>query len=91
MIHLAEGIDLEQTCGACPEQYDAYLHGELIGYLRLRHGWFTVSYPNVGGEEVYSTSTDGDGMFEDYERDYHLTMAKVALITEHNRRQNGIS
>lgn len=26
---------LEQTCGACPEQYDVFKDGEPVAYLRL--------------------------------------------------------
>ena len=37
-------IELVKTCGACPEQYDAYFEGYQVGYLRLRHGTFRVDY-----------------------------------------------
>jgi hypothetical protein len=33
-----DAIELRQTCEACPEQYDAYLGDNRIGYLRLRYG-----------------------------------------------------
>ena len=36
------GIKLTLTCTACPEQYDALYEGKVVGYLRLRHGSFTV-------------------------------------------------
>lgn len=38
-------IDLhfEQTCFACPEQYDVYYRTQKVGYVRLRHGVFSVS------------------------------------------------
>lgn len=36
-------IEFKQTCFACPEQYDAVDDGREVGYLRLRHGHFTVS------------------------------------------------
>lgn len=40
-------IRFEQTCFACPEQYDAYdKYDNLVGYLRLRHGFFYVSTPD---------------------------------------------
>lgn len=48
MTTTAGDIELRQTCAACPEQYDAYLNGELVGYLRLRHGHFRVrTYPTL--------------------------------------------
>jgi len=31
-------LTLNKTCGACPEQYDVFLEGENVGYMRLRHG-----------------------------------------------------
>ena len=37
-------IKLIQTCGACPEQYDAFIGEEQVGYLRLRHGYFRWQY-----------------------------------------------
>lgn len=73
------GIKLEQTCGACPEQYDAYLNGEVVGYLRLRHGYFTVSCPWSGGEVVYEAQPEGDGLFTYEERDGFLEAACAAI------------
>ena len=55
-------MDLEiiKTCECSPEQYDVYIKedGErkIIGYMKLRWGTFTVSYPNVSGECIYSHS-----------------------------------
>ncbi len=78
-------IELVQTCGACPEQYDAFLGGKMVGYLRLRHGYFYVSYPYVGGETVYEAYPDGDGCFDsEEERGYHLRNAKHAIIEKIN-------
>ncbi len=89
MIHAIEindlevatsGITLDMTCEGCPEQYDAYdSKGNIVGYLRLRHGSFTVNCPDVGGTLVYSAYPDGDGSFEDYERQKYLTEAKKAI------------
>ena len=73
-------LELEQTCGACPEQYDAYIGETEVGYLRLRHGRFTVQYPDSRGEVVYSASPKGDGCFESDEREYYLNEAKKALL-----------
>jgi len=72
-------IELIQTCGACPEQYDARYNGRTVGYLRLRHGFFSVECPYVGGEEVYCAEPDGDGLFEYYERSKYLKKAKKAI------------
>lgn len=72
-------IILRLTCGACPEQYDAFLEGAQVGYLRLRHGDFRVDFPECGGETIYEASPQGDGAFEDDERDYYLKFAVDAI------------
>jgi hypothetical protein len=72
-------IRLVQTCGACPEQYDAFDGDRQVGYLRLRHGGFTVSCPDPGGELVYDASPNGDGIFDVEERDYYLRFAVDAI------------
>ena len=69
-------IILEQTCGACPEQYDVYFNGKIIGFLRLRHGYFRAEYKD---RIVYEASTIGDGSFYENERDEHLENAKDAI------------
>lgn len=73
------GLTLIQTCNACPEQYDVFKGNRKVGYLRLRHGHFTASYPDVRGECVYSAYPRGDGMFEDDEQEEYLTAAVKAL------------
>jgi hypothetical protein len=79
-IALSE-ITLVQTCGACPEQYDAFYNGKQVGYLRLRHGRFRVDYPNVEGVTIYSAEPEGDGCFTSEERQGYLTEARLAIIT----------
>lgn len=72
-------IRLVLTCGACPEQYDAFDGEVTVGYLRLRHGRFTVQFPDVGGELIYGACPIGDGVFMDDERDYFLRFAVDAI------------
>ncbi len=74
-----EQIELVETCGACPEQYDAYFKGENVGYLRLRHGFFRAEYK---GKTVYSANPVGDGIFEPEERDKYLANARRAIYEE---------
>jgi len=76
---IIKGYELLMTCGACPEQYDVYRNGKIVGYLRLRHGYFTASYPECGGEIVYATGTIGDGIFVESERYKHLKKAIKAI------------
>lgn len=73
-------IWLVETCSACPEQYDAFnSSGELVGYLRLRHGHFIVRCPDVGGELVYESNTEGDGCFTTGEQARELSAAVAAI------------
>lgn len=72
-------ITLQKTCEACPEQYDAFLDGRQVGYLRLRHGTFRVDCPDSGGETVLRLHPKGDGVFEPDEREAHLAQAVAAI------------
>lgn len=74
-------IRFKMTCSACPEQYDAYTSdGEKVGYVRLRHGFLSVTCPDVGGVAVYEAWPRGDGCFDNAtERDYHLRFATQAI------------
>jgi len=69
-------IELVQTCEACPEQYEAFHKEKEVGYLRLRHGNFTVE---CEGKLVYHCYPLGDGSFNDSERKYYLKKAKKAI------------
>ena len=77
-------IILIQTCSICPEQYDAMYNDVKIGYLRLRNGHFTVDHVNPQGwcHQVLSSYPDGDGCFEDIERDFFLEQAVRAIVRE---------
>lgn len=66
--------------GACPEQYDVFKDGQQVAYYRLRHGGFTVDYPNVSGEEILSEYPNGDGAFDNDERLNYLTKALRILL-----------
>lgn len=73
-------ITLMRTCGACPEQYNAVDEaGRVVGYLRLRHGYFSVRYPHADGALIYDAYPEGDGMFEFDEREHYLTQAITAI------------
>ena len=80
---IIDGVELVQTCYACPEQYDVLDgKGNMLAYLRLRHGQFTVECPDVGDKLVLCISPEGDGIFKEHERDFYLKLA-VAKIKEH--------
>ena len=48
-----ERIRLVLTCESSPEQYDAFLDEWQVGYLRMRHSWFSVSFPDAAGEQSH--------------------------------------
>lgn len=80
LTEILSKIELTLTCDGCPEQYDAFLDGKQVGYLRLRHGWFRVDFPDCGGETIYeSGDMRGDGSFYEDEREYFLNEAKIAI------------
>ncbi len=80
MSKLIEKFEMIRTCHACPEQYDILINGQLAGYLRLRHGYFCATSPDVDGVVVYEAYPEGDGLFEETERGQHLANAQKAVI-----------
>ena len=76
-------IRLEQTCTACPEQYDVFYRGRQVGYIRLRWGYLSVRYPDHAGEEIYSYifPDTWKGSFDsERERTFFLNKAKRAIL-----------
>lgn len=43
------------------EQYIVYHGKRQVGYIHIRRGHFTVCYPDVDGEELYTSTTIHDG------------------------------
>ena len=76
---LIHGYRLQQTCSACPEQYDVFANDEIVAYFRLRHGTFRVDVPDCGGETIYTAHPEGDGIFMAHERVKYLTEAILAV------------
>ena len=75
-----DGLKLIRTCFACPEQYDVLdKNHNVVGYLRLRHGFFRVDYPHCGGETIWEAYPKGDGVFDYDEREFFLEMAVTAI------------
>jgi len=81
-----QDIILVQTSIACPEQYDAFIgNKKLVGYLRLRHGYFRVDVPDCGDETIYTAKPKGDGCFTDDEQDFYLNKAKESIVEWYNK------
>ena len=52
---MADQVVLKRTSFACPEQYNVVDEaGEQVGYLRLRHGRFTVNAWNPSGADLFA-------------------------------------
>lgn len=80
MIDKTKKLRLVCTCRACPEQYDVYDGDDLIGYMRLRHGYFRAEYR---GKVVYETQPQGDGLFYEHERRHYLNTACLNILLAH--------
>lgn len=73
---------VEQTCSACPEQYDVFYDGCEVGYLRFRFGRFAAHYfpdgPDGEWDLVYQKKdwSPLQGCFEDdEERVFYIEIA----------------
>ena len=49
---IPEGFELELTCPDVPEQWDIRYDDEMIGYLRCRFSRWSLTYPDVNGEDL---------------------------------------
>jgi hypothetical protein len=74
------GLKIEMTCSACPEQYDVFKDGRQVGYFRLRHGEFRVDYPECMEETIFEAQPNGDGIFHNDERLNYMAKAMRALL-----------
>lgn len=84
-------MNLFQTCGACPEQYDliSLLDNKQLAYFRLRWGIFRVDVPDVGGETIYRKCFNDEflGSFRAEEREEELIKA-IRVVIENLRSNN---
>ena len=84
-MYTIDGLKFEQTCSACPEQYDVY--GALV---HLRHGSFTVY--NASGLLIFHDNPPrADGIFEDeYQRMEYLQKAADAINADDQARADAV-
>jgi hypothetical protein len=75
-------LRLQQTCPACPEQYDVYRGTEKVGYIRLRWGQFSARLHNAAGEEVVSAYMGDEllGCFRSNEERQHYLAAACQVL-----------
>ncbi len=79
-LYNKNGLKIVMTSGACPEQYEIFKDDIQIAYYRLRHGEFSVSVPDAGGEDILELEPMGDGCFDADERLLFLNKAMKAVI-----------
>lgn len=90
-------VRFEQTCGACPEQYDVFIDvspesksTDICGYVRLRWGYLRVDCPDCGGETVYEHEFD-DGLMgcfdNNHQRTTYLVSAAKAIVEYAEKRE----
>lgn len=86
-LHEETQLMFKLTCIACPEQYDVLSGSDVVGYVRLRHGYFRCNRVEGGSiqrdKDVLAMDLpdeDGDGEFADQEtRDFYLDLCARAL------------
>lgn len=86
-------FEFHETCGACPEQYDVYLEGKLVAYVRLRYAKLAAYVPDVGGRQVHlhywdePEALDGYlGIFpDDIQRNFHLEQIAQTLYNIYSK------
>lgn len=81
-LYQRNGLELKMTCPACPEQYEIFKDGNQIAYYRLRHGTFSVDFPDHMGKTILEIDTVGDGIFDEKERLVCLTKAMRSILKE---------
>jgi hypothetical protein len=77
-------IVLKRTCSACPEQYDAFFNGALVGYLRLRHGYFYCENTSDGSIVYEAENSAWGGCFDETSRVRELGIAIGQLASALN-------
>lgn len=82
------GFEFVKTCERCPEQYDVFLDGKYVAYVRLRFGYLTVELGEAGSDNfVYEKKFDNmwKGEFYD-EEEKEKYLSEIAEVL--NERQN---
>jgi hypothetical protein len=67
--------------GMCPEQYDVFLNGQEVAYIRHRHGITEVDVPLWNRIAEFEDAV-GDGWYEDDEREEMLDKACRIIAQE---------
>lgn len=80
---IIKGLYFTETSCSCPEQYDVHdENNNIVGYVRLRHGFLRCEFPYCGGETIYQANIGDEwtGSFEnDNQRQQYLTDIAEAI------------
>lgn len=80
-LYEKNGFQIVQTASAFPEQYEVFKDGVQLAYYRLRDGEFTIESPDVGGELIFQSFPDGDGLFDKDERFIYMVNAMRLILS----------
>ena len=75
------GLTVLITSTSAPEQYELTRNGDASGYVRVRWGEMSVTYPDAGDEILYEGPVSGFGGFEEHERKAKLLFALDLIAT----------
>lgn len=53
-VTIPEPFTVKLTCASCPEQWEFFIDGEQVGYLRCRHSRWRLDYPKCMAETLIS-------------------------------------
>jgi hypothetical protein len=74
-VALRLGLTLTLTSPSVPELYELLRSGAPSGYIRVRHGKMSITYPDASDEDLYVGAVEGFGGFTDHEREAQLLFA----------------
>lgn len=82
------GLEFKKTCERCPEQYDVFLNGKYVAYVRLRWGYLTATLGEAGSDNfIYEKKFNNEwkGEFvDDKERTQYLIEVQNAIMGAFN-------
>lgn len=74
-VALRLGLTLRLTSPSVPEQYELLRSGAPSGYIRVRHGKVSITYPDEIDGDLYNGAVEGFDGFTDHERETKLLFA----------------
>lgn len=90
-MYYSTNLIFKKVCPACPELYDVISpDGEVIGYVRYRHGYLTAGYYspeflNGDSEFVFyqRLGDEFDGLLFNEQREYYFPIIAEKLVAKY--------